>query len=353
MENWFSDALIHWYRKNKRELPWRQTKDPYKIWLSEVILQQTQVNQGLAYYIRFVQKFPDVTQLAAAKEDDVLKLWQGLGYYSRARNLHKAAKIVSAELKGQFPKKFEHIKALPGIGDYTAAAISSFSYNLPHAVVDGNVYRLLSRVFGLTTPIDSALGKKQFQALANSLLNLKNPSEYNQAIMEFGSQYCKPKLPACESCIFSTRCVAFNTGKIEQLPVKEKKTQIVSRYFNYFVLLGKGGKVVLQKRQGKDIWKGLYEFLLVESPKKVSLSSVLNSSNAISKHVMDAHLIHSSSLYKHQLSHQTIYAKFYVFEFKKQLPKNGLTIKLRNIDKYAFSRLTDKFLKDCDLKELF
>ena len=245
MEIWFSSGLLIWYKKNKRELPWRNETDAYKIWLSEIILQQTQVIQGTSYYLKFTKNYPKISQLANATEDEVLKMWQGLGYYSRARNLHATAKFIQKEHKGVFPANFNDIKALKGIGDYTAAAISSFAFNLPHAVVDGNVYRVLSRLFGIETPIDSGQGKKEFQLLATDLMDKKDPGQYNQAIMEFGSQYCKPNKPNCEACIFSSKCFAFKAEKVNEFPVKVKKIKIKNRYLNYVVLADKKQNVII------------------------------------------------------------------------------------------------------------
>src|ERR1043165_6651460 len=256
----FSGKIMTWYEQNKRDLPWRNTRDPYLIWLSEVILQQTRVDQGMAYYHKFAEAFPTVKDLAKADSDKVMKLWQGLGYYSRARNLHAAAKMVAGKYKGVFPASYEGIKELKGVGDYTAAAIASFAFKLPHAVVDGNVYRVLSRVFGIETPIDSTQGKKEFNKLANELLDISNPADHNQAVMEFGSQFCKPVNPDCKSCFFNTKCFAFKHSKVPELPVKSKKTKVRSRYLNYFIIVDKNGSIFVHKRQKKDIWEGLYEF---------------------------------------------------------------------------------------------
>lgn len=233
----FSTQIIEWYRTNKRDLPWRKTKNPYQIWLSEIILQQTRVEQGLSYYLKFIEKYPSIKDLANAPQDEVLKLWQGLGYYSRARNLHYTSKVITDKYKGEFPATYKEILDLKGIGEYTAAAISSFSFNLPYPVIDGNVYRVLSRVFDIDTPIDSTLGKKEFKELAYELINKNNPSEYNQAIMEFGALYCKPQSPDCENCIFTSTCLAFKTKKINELPVKSKKLKQKNRYFNYLVFI--------------------------------------------------------------------------------------------------------------------
>ena len=352
MELWFSEGLQNWYQKNKRDLPWRKEKDPYKIWISEIILQQTQVAQGLAYYLRFIKKYPRVQNLAKAEEDEVMKMWQGLGYYSRARNLHASAKIISNEYNGQFPTDYAKIKQLKGVGDYTAAAIASFAYNTPKAVVDGNVYRLLSRLFGIKTPIDSGAAKKEFAELAELLLDKKRAAIYNQAIMEFGSQYCKPVQPNCEACIFNDKCVAFKENLVEQLPIKEKKTKVKERYFNFMVLLDKRKNVSIEKRKAKDIWHGLYQFPLLESKKLLSQKQVLASlvSNDL-LHSGDA-LISVSKTYKHLLTHQTIYAQFFIFKLKGQHPKNTETIKLEKLTTVAFPRLIEIFLNEHSLEEI-
>jgi len=352
MENWFSKGLITWYKTHKRDLPWRNQTDPYKIWLSEIILQQTQVVQGMSYYLKFTQKYPKIGLLAAAKEDEVLKLWQGLGYYSRARNLHAAAKTINEQYKGKFPASYEEIKALKGVGDYTAAAISSFAYNLPHAVVDGNVYRVLSRLFGIETPIDSGQGKKEFQVLANELLNKKDPAQHNQAIMEFGSQYCKPVNPDCENCIFNNKCFAFKTARVSELPVKAKKTKVKDRFLNYVVLVDKNNNIYLNKRSANDIWKGLYEFLLVESDKEITVQQLLKHTTFKQNVGIKFKLLHSSKSYKHILSHQHLYARFYVVKTAVSLAKTQTKSTLNNLTGFAFSRLSEKFLNDCDLKEI-
>lgn len=263
IEQEFSKILRDWYRKNGRELPWRGTKNAYKIWLSEVILQQTRVDQGLPYYLRFIEEFPRIQDLAGAPIDKVLKLWQGLGYYSRARNLHAAAKQVTDLFEGEFPADYHQIRSLKGIGDYTAAAISSFAFDLPHPVVDGNVYRFLSRFTGNDTPIDSTAGKKIFAQLAAELLDPAHPAEHNQAIMEFGALQCRPVNPGCESCPFQFACEALIQNIVDQLPVKEKKQKVRDRYFHYYYIHD-GQYLLLRKREAKDIWQGLYEFPLVE-----------------------------------------------------------------------------------------
>lgn len=352
MENWFSRGLISWYKKNKRDLPWRHETDAYKIWLSEIILQQTQVIQGTSYYLKFTQKYPKIGQLAAAKEDEVLKLWQGLGYYSRARNLHATAKVIKDTYRGIFPSNYNDIKALKGIGDYTAAAISSFAFNLPHAVVDGNVYRVLSRLFGVEAPIDSGQGKKEFQAMATELLDKKNPALHNQAIMEFGSQLCKPVNPDCENCMFNTRCFAFKTARIHELPVKAKKTKVTDRFLNYVVLIDKSNNIYLNKRAANDIWKGLYEFLLIESDKEITTQQLLKHNQLKQVAGQKFDLLHTSKLYKHVLSHQHLYSKFYVIKTKIIFAKTQTKSPFKNLTDFAFSRLSEKFLNDCDLKEI-
>lgn len=361
MEKWFAEAILDWYSKNKRDLPWRHETDPYKIWLSEIILQQTQVIQGLKYYLNFEKKYPTIKNLAKAPEDEVLKLWQGLGYYSRARNLHATAKIVLNDYKGVFPSSYNQIKALKGVGDYTAAAIASFAFNLPHAVVDGNVYRLLSRVFGIETPVDSSKAKKEFQDLANVLLDKRHPATHNQAIMEFGSQYCKPVNPDCENCVLSNKCFAFKTKTVALLPIKLKKTKIRKRYFNYIVLSDKTKEVIIKKRAEGDIWQGLYEFNLIETQQEIQANDLFLLKEFKKLAPSKFHLKHVSKQYKHILSHQHLYATFYVVSLnnkfdtkylKTPINKGLFKTSLKQLDLYAFSRLTEKFMNDCELKEI-
>ena len=263
MKSEFADILIDWYENNKRDLPWRDTQDPYRIWISEIILQQTRVAQGYDYYIRFVQRFPDVLTLAEADEDEVMKYWQGLGYYSRARNLHAAARSIREA--GAFPTTYEGVRALKGVGDYTAAAICSFAYGLPHAVVDGNVYRVLSRWMGIDTPIDSTPGKKLFAQLADELMDKSRPALYNQAIMDFGALQCTPSSPDCLSCPLADNCMALAQGRVEALPVKQHRTKVTDRFFNYIYVRTYSGQTFIRKRTGNDIWKNLYEPILLET----------------------------------------------------------------------------------------
>lgn len=343
MGSFFGDRLLKWYQANKRDLPWRYTRDPYKIWLSEVILQQTQVIQGLSYYHKFVKTYPKVTLLAKAPEEDVLKMWQGLGYYSRARNLHEAAKTVSTLYKGVFPKTFEEIRALKGVGNYTASAISSIAYDLPYAVVDGNVYRVLSRVFGINTPINSTKGIKEFQELANDLLIKKKAAIYNQAIMEFGAMYCKPTKPNCPSCIFEDKCFAYAHNKVNQLPVKIKKTKVKDRYLNYFLIIDDHDKVIVNRRMNKDIWKGLYELLLIETNEKTSLKKLLKH-KCLEPLIKNCTVENTHKEFKHILSHQHLHTHFYVLKYKGKFGKKYQTCSIKDLKKLAWPRLIDKFL---------
>lgn len=345
----FSKVLIDWYKENGRRLPWRELSDPYLIWISEIILQQTQVKQGYDYYLRFVERFPDVTTLASASEDEVMKYWQGLGYYSRARNLHAAAKSMN----GVFPTDYQGVLALKGVGDYTAAAICSFAYGLPYAVVDGNVYRVLSRYLGIDTPIDSTPGKKLFAATAQELLDQKHPDSYNQAIMDFGALQCTPKSPDCIRCPLADSCAAFATGTVNVLPVKQHKTKTTNRYFNY-IYVRMGAHTFLHKRSGNDIWKNLFEFPLVESETLLSEEEFLRS-DAFRAFLVPGEPITVRTMcreIKHVLSHRIIYANFY----EVTLPEGSeafntfLRIDLNDLERYAVSRLMHLFIEKYILK---
>jgi A/G-specific adenine glycosylase len=345
-----SSTLIQWYQTHKRDLPWRDIADPYKIWISEIILQQTRVNQGLDYYHRFIERFPDVNSLAAATEDEVLKYWQGLGYYSRARNLHKAAHQIINKHKGVFPNTYEEVIQLAGIGDYTAAAICSFAYNLPFAVVDGNVFRVLSRLFGIDTPIDSTAGKKAFKQLAQEILDTVQPGLHNQAMMEFGALQCVPVSPACNACPFADRCIAFSKNQVSLLPVKRQKIQTKERFFNYLFIKA-GNYTWLQKRTKNDIWKNLYEFPLIEADK-------LLDKNELSQHEYfkalfadfraDVHIRTVSPPIKHILTHQKILAQSILIE----IGANGknweqfVQIQIDEWGDYAVSRLMEILLQN-------
>ncbi len=310
--NKFSEKLINWYSVNKRSLPWRDTKDSYKIWLSEIILQQTQIKQGLPYYNKFIQTYPNVESLSDSSEQDVLKNWEGLGYYSRARNLHKASKLVVEKYKSQFPKTYNELIKLPGIGDYSASAISSFSNDELNPVVDGNVYRFISRLFGISTVINTTASLKEFKELLNKLICKNNPSDFNQAIMEFGALVCKPKTPNCKSCIYNKVCYSFKNKSIFDFPVKKKPSKPKSRFLNYFVIIDKNNKIIVDQRKQKDIWQNLYQFPLFESDKNLNKSLLYNylESNKlpISK-VNDLRLVETVN---HKLSHQNLKINFWL-----------------------------------------
>ncbi len=339
----FSIELIEWYNHNKRDLPWRKTKDPYLIWLSEIILQQTRVDQGLSYFQEFSERFPTVNDLATANEDEVLKLWQGLGYYSRARNLHFTAKVIAKDYQGVFPSNYTEILALKGVGEYTAAAIASFSFKLPYPVIDGNVYRVLSRIFGIETPIDSSIGKKEFKLLANELIDKKNPATYNQAIMEFGALNCTPKLPNCENCIFNLECNALKNNLVNVLPKKEKKIKQRHRYFNYIVIRN-AQYIYIKQRSEKDIWQGLYDFPLIETVKEIGTIADLNLKELIPQNFS---LKNQSVPITHILSHQKIHATFWQIE-SKTAPinsKNYFKIDINNLSEYPVPKLIENYIK--------
>lgn len=342
--NIFSGTLLDWYAENKRDLPWRNTTDPYLIWISEIILQQTRVAQGYEYFLRFIKRFPDVVSLAAASEDEVMKYWQGLGYYSRARNLHAAAK----SMKGTFPKTYAEVRALKGVGDYTAAAICSFAYDMPYAAVDGNVYRVLSRYFGIDVPIDSTEGKKTFTALAGEVLDKSRPADYNQAIMDFGAVQCTPQSPNCLFCPLSGSCRALSEGKVQQLPVKQHRTKTTNRYFNY-IYLRMGAHTLIHKRTEDDIWKNLFELPLVETEKDLSEEEFLacpqfHALFAEGEVRMVRTLLRGV---KHVLSHRVIYTNFY----EVTLPDNSSSfssyqrVAVEDLGRYAVPRLIHAFLE--------
>jgi len=343
----FSNQLIHWYKKNKRDLPWRKSKDPYVIWLSEIILQQTKVDQGLSYFNRFLEEYPSVDVLAQAQEIDVLKLWQGLGYYSRARNLHYTAKYIVKEYNGIFPNNYEDILRLKGVGEYTAAAISSFSFDLVHPVIDGNVFRVLSRFFGVDAPIDSSSGKKAFKVLANSLIDKENPATYNQAIMEFGALQCKPKNPNCEICPLLLECFAFKNNAITDFPKKEKKLKQRNRYFNYLVIIN-DNKTYIKERVGNDIWKGLFDFPLIETEDRVTSIGELNTflkKNTLFDTISLSLKVRSNE-FKHILSHQKIWATFWVLETNKIEASqiDSIEVLREEINNYPIPKLIDNYL---------
>lgn len=342
--DFFSEILLNWYSQNKRDLPWRHSKDPYIIWLSEVILQQTRVDQGLPYYRRFIERFPNVTSLAEADEDEIFKLWQGLGYYNRARNLHTAAKQIVKEYKGKFPVRYEDVINLKGVGEYTAAAVMSFAYDEPYAVVDGNVYRVLSRVFGVEDFMDTSSGKKIFRQLADELLDRQFPGIYNQAIMDFGALQCVPSSPVCTSCPLIDKCHAYNYDKVNLLPVKKGKTTVRNRYFHYFDIRYEGN-AFLRKRELKDIWSGLYEFPLIETKKELSFEELMRTKEYKEQFKeTDGIVLKQSHSFKHILSHQVIYANFYQVEVSAFGDERFETVKEDSLHDYAVPKMIDNYL---------
>lgn len=338
----FTQTILTWYQEHKRELPWRDTKDPYTIWISEIILQQTRVVQGYEYFIRFMHRFPDVRSLAEAHEDEVMKYWEGLGYYSRARNLHAAA----ISMNGNFPKTYSEVLALKGVGEYTAAAICSFAYDMPYAVVDGNVYRVLSRYWGVDTPIDSTPGKKEFSALAAELLDRKLPAMYNQAIMDFGAIQCTPQSPKCMFCPLAETCVALRTGRVNELPIKKNKVKVTERYFNY-IYVRAGAYTFIRKREGNDIWRNLFELPLVETGQSVEMEELMRLpefQHLFPEMPISIRLLHEKV--KHILSHRIIYANFYEVELPDEVDSltGYLRVKEEDLGQYAFSQLIQKRL---------
>lgn len=323
----FTDILLHWYADNKRSLPWRGERDVYRVWVSEIILQQTRIQQGWDYYLRFIKAFPDVKALAEADEEQVLRVWQGLGYYSRARNMHAAAQSVMREHEGKFPSSYEQVRQLKGIGDYTAAAICAFAYGLPYPAVDGNVLRIISRVFGIHDNIADNSTRKDITSLCQKLMKNADPSDFNQALMDFGSLQCTPKNPDCEQCPMQGECYAFKHQQVDTLPVNIKRIQIKNRYFHYFVCINHD-EIIIEKREKEDIWKGLYQLPMSETKSSKKL---------------DYKLLYQT---KHQLTHQTLHAFFYDTPDASTLPESAgqrLKIKVKDIDNYAFPKLIINF----------
>lgn len=348
MEYTLSNRLVEWYGEYRRELPWRETEDPYFIWLSEVILQQTRVAQGLEYFYRFRELYPTVVALADASEDEVLKNWQGLGYYSRARNLLSAARHIATHFGGVFPREYADIRALKGVGDYTAAAISSFAYGDPYAVVDGNVYRVLSRLFAIELPIDSTQGKKEFARLAQEILNPRQAAQHNQAMMELGSLQCVPISPNCGACPLQEHCLAYAKGEVARLPVKSKKSEVKPRYFNYLQICSQG-KMLLQQRTERDIWRNLYEFPLIETSESLTFEELerTDSFRELFAGAEGVVLRKGVEMPKHLLSHRVIYARFYRFEVERLSPRMEAYLRIDELDleQYAISRLMENYLE--------
>jgi A/G-specific adenine glycosylase len=343
-----NNQIINWYSFNKRELPWRETKDPYLIWVSEIMLQQTRVATAIDYYHRFTNRFPTVSDLAMADEQEVLNLWQGLGYYSRARNLHHAAKTIHSIYKGIFPDTYKEILQLKGIGSYTAAAISSFAYNLPHAVLDGNVFRVLSRIYGVDTPIDTGKGKKEFENLANETMGKAEPEIYNQAIIEFGALQCTPKNPKCEICPVRENCFAFNNNCIDLLPVKSKQIKTKDRYF-YFLFVSCEDSFIIQKREQKDIWLNLYQYPLIEKETEKGLEELIMTEEwkgIIGKSKIE--ILSQSDEIVHKLTHQNLKTRFIHIECPADYFKNSgkyLLIKKSDWQEYPFPKLIENHIK--------
>ena len=348
----FSRTLINWYERHQRRLPWRETKDPYAIWLSEVILQQTRVAQGLPYYLDFVNTYPTVHNLAQAPIDEVLRHWQGLGYYSRARNMHHTAQYISAELGGTFPTTYQELVKLRGIGPYTAAAIASFAFKEKVAVVDGNVFRVLARVFGISDNIASPAGKKAFQLLADTLIPASEPDTYNQAIMEFGAIQCTPVMPDCLFCPLQQQCFAFTNGLVQELPHKSKAKASRERFFHYLVLNWEDN-YYMKKRTQNDIWQGLYDFYLHEADSThLDTTTVITENLFLNDTLNNGILGPASKIYKHVLTHQKIYARFYLLSLQSRLKEHtlaSLDLKLftkAEIEQLPKAIMIDKYLKD-------
>lgn len=326
----WSETLLNWYFENKRDFLWRRTKDPYKIWLSEIILQQTRTSQGLPYYKKFIKEYPTIKDLALSNELKVLKLWQGLGYYSRARNLHSTAKYILNKYDGKFPNSHKEILSLKGVGDYTASAIASICFDLPHAVVDGNVYRFLSRYFGITTPVGTSNGFKKIKEKATSLIDKSQPGDFNQALIEFGALQCKPRKPNCDMCPFIQNCFALNYDKINMLPVKRKVNKIKNRHLNYLVMIDKNKRVIIEKRQGVGIWQNMYQFPLLETNQKIKNINEFNTQMISLKPKLDTKkekwILWNKTSIIHKLTHQKLYIFFWINQKTEILP-NALTLK--------------------------
>jgi len=371
-----TNKLIKWYHLNKRNLPWREVKDPYLIWISEIILQQTRVDQGIGYYYRFIKRFPDVQKLASASEQEVLNIWQGLGYYSRARNLHYTAQEIMHKYDGMIPGNYKDLISQKGIGDYTAAAILSFAFNKPYVVVDGNVIRVLSRMYGISTPMNTSDGRNKIRKIAESLIPVDQPGVFNQSIMEFGALYCKPQIPDCAKCLFSKECIAYHLNKVKKIPVTGKQMEPKIRYFNYLVLYTvKNGRIhlLVRKRNLQDIWKNLYDFPLVEAdnfidpailldhiiqynhhldvnPDKRNQELLTNLSQLNLKQLQHQIRYVASEECKHKLTHQIIHARFFTYRIMGEVPQINESqlklVKLNDLADFPIPRLIEKFLEN-------
>ncbi len=348
-KNSFADSILNWHSTIDRNLPWKSSNDPYKIWLSEIIMQQTRIAQGTPYYLKFVEAFPSIVDLANAEESKVMKLWQGLGYYSRARNLHYTAKTVRDKYNGIFPTDYEDILALKGVGRYTAAAISSFAYGNEYPVVDGNVIRLISRYFGITAAVDTSLTLKEINQLAEKLIKGSNPADYNQAIMDFGALMCTPKSPSCLDCPLNQDCVAFDTNQVDNIPNKSKKIKKKERHLHYFYIADSNENILLNHRTEKDIWQSLYDFPSIENRNKQALAEAEIEAyllNTVGIKALD--IVFPTKVYKHILTHQTIYGQFYIIhvsKFPKEV-KKFISAKESDIGSFAFPVLLTNFLSE-------
>ena len=339
-------SLFDWYRQHKRDLPWRDTRNPYLIWVSEIILQQTRVAQGYDYFVRFIERFPTVEALALASEDEVMRMWQGLGYYSRARNLHAAAKQVLA--MGYFPNSYEAIRQLKGVGDYTAAAVASFAFDVPRAAVDGNVCRVWSRVFGVDIPIDSGQGRRVIGEIAQTLLPESHAALYNQAVMEFGALQCVPRNPICHACPLATKCMALQQGRVGELPIKSHKTKVTPRYMHYFYIHN-GEELLLHKRTASDIWQNLYELPLIETDRVLEPGELFAHDEFKAWHSLLPYYIYKGCTndIRHVLSHRVLHAVFYEIEVEGDLPNRDgfLTVPYMSLHHYALPRLVERYLQ--------
>ena len=347
-KKYFTTHLTAWHATdNQRSLPWKNEQDPYKIWLSEIILQQTRAQQGLPYYLNFIEAFPTVKDMAAANDEQAFRLWQGLGYYNRCKNMLATARIIANDFNGRFPESYEGLLQLKGIGPYTAAAIASFAFHLPHAVVDGNVYRVLSRYFGIDTPFDTTAGKRLFSELARQLLDTKNSAAYNQAIMDLGATVCTPRNPLCDSCPLQKKCAAFHQGMIDLLPVRSKKQSVRKRYFNYLLLKHKGS-IWIHKRTGKDIWQNLHEPLLIESNSPFNADS-LKEDPIFKKLNINSEKIILEGKSTQRLTHQLIESRFFGINLKKRINinnLNGMWLSTNDLKKTAFPTTLVSFLEN-------
>lgn len=348
-KKFFSETLLKWNQfDNKRKMPWKGETDPYKVWVSEIILQQTRVQQGLNYYNRFIKTWPDIKSLANAPEQKVYKLWEGLGYYSRCRNLIESAKFINDNLNAQFPESYEDILSLKGIGEYTASAIASFAFNRPFAVLDGNVFRVLARFFGIQTPVDSVAGRKIFSSLARELLDATKPALYNQAIMDFGAVICKPVLPLCDKCFLQKKCTANKKNLVSALPVKEKRVKKRNRFFNYLVI-EQNNKIYVNQRTDKDIWQNLYEFILIETESLIPEKEFFTTKKFTSLfHVNDCKVTQISKIRSQKLTHQTITGRFFHISIKNQkYPlKKYLLVSAKELTLLPFPKFIASYLKD-------